>query len=365
MASNSQTPQLPGTRFIDAEHLQRWGAACLRQVGMSLTDADLLAQSLVQTSLWGVDSHGIARLPHYLERLRRGSIRACPDIRVVTTGPCTAQVHADQGQGIVVAHRANEVAMDLARTNGIGAVGVSDSSHCGAMALYTRAAAKAGFVAIAFTHADSIAAPHGGHKPFLGTNPISMAFPRAGQEPVCLDMATTSIPWNRVMNARREGIDVPSGVAVDAAGQPSTDPQQIRALTPLGGQEFGHKGYALALVIDLLCGPLNGNPFGSQIPPMFADLDAPRRLGAFLMVIDPMRFAGGPQLAQLVQTMAIALAAEPGAPQMPGDPELAAQAWRKAHGIPVEPGLLSEMAQWSDLLGVENLPVLRAGSYES
>ena len=353
MATTTLTSPLAGTRFFDADHLQRWGSDCLRKVGMSQTDADLLAQSLVQTSLWGVDSHGIARLPHYLERLRRGSIRACPDIRVVTTGPCTAQVHGDQGQGIVVAHRANAVAMDLARANGIGAVGVSDSSHCGAMALYTRAAAAAGLVAFAFTHADSIAAPQGGYKPFLGTNPISMAFPRAGQEPVCLDMATTSIPWNRVMNARREGVDVPAGVAVDAAGQPSTDAQQIRALTPLGGQEFGHKGYAPALVIDLLCGPLNGNPFGSQIPPMFADLDAPRKLGAFLIVIDPMRFAGGPQLAAVVQTMALTLAAEPGAPLMPGDPELAAQARRKAHGIPVEPGLLAEIDQWTQTLGVD------------
>jgi ureidoglycolate dehydrogenase (NAD+) len=265
-------------------------------------------------------------------------------------------VHGDQGQGIVVAHRANTVAMELAQTSGIGAVGVSDSSHCGAMALYTRAAASSGYVALAFTHADSIAAPHGGHKPFLGTNPISMAFPRANHDPVCLDMATTSIPWNRVMNARREGAAVPPGVAVDAEGLTTTDAQQVRALTPLGGQEFGHKGYALALVIDLLCGPLNGNPFGSQIPPMFTDLDAPRKLGAFLIVIDPMRFAGGPQLAEVVQAMAMTLATEPGAPQMPGDPELAAQAQRKELGIPVEPGLWAEVAMWSSLLGVEHLP---------
>jgi ureidoglycolate dehydrogenase (NAD+) len=356
MATSIQQPLLAGTRLVNAADLQRWGAECLLKVGMSTHDAHQLADSLVQTSLWGVDSHGVARLPHYLERLRRGSIRACPDIRVEVTGPCTAQVHGDQGQGILVAHRANSVAMDLARTNGVGAVGVSDSSHCGAMALYTRAAASSGFVALAFTHADSIAAPYGGHKPFLGTNPISMAFPRAGHSPVCLDMATTSIPWNRVMNARREGVAVPSGVAVDEAGQIATDAQQVRALTPLGGQEYGHKGYGLALVIDLLCGPLNGNPFGSQIPPMFADLDTPRRLGAFLMVIDPMRFAGGPQLAEVVQMMAITLAAQPGAPQMPGDPELAAQANRKEQGIPVEPGLWAEFAQWSSLLGVQKLP---------
>jgi ureidoglycolate dehydrogenase (NAD+) len=313
----------------------------------------------VQTSLWGVDSHGIARLPHYLERLRRGSIKARPQAREERTGAATAQVHGDQGHGIVVAHRANALAMQIARESGIGAVGVSDSSHCGAMALYTRPAARAGLVAMAFTHADRIAAPHGGDQPFFGTNPISMAFPRAGGEPVCLDMATTSIPWNRVMNARREGHTLPVGVAVDAQGQPTRDAQAAQALTPLGGTEYGHKGYGLALVIDLLCGPLNGNPYGPHIPGMFSALDAPRRLGAFFIVMDPARFAGGPGLAQAVEAMARELAAQPGSPRMPGDPELQAQAHRQVHGIPVEPGLVAEMQDWSTRLGVA-MPALHA-----
>lgn len=116
------------------------------------------------------------------------------------TGPATAQVHGDQGHGIIVAHRAATVAAELAHRSGVGAVGVSDSSHCGAMALYTRPAARAGLIAVAFTHADAIAAPHGGKRAFFGTNPIAIAFPRTGHEPVSLDMATTSIPFNRVMN---------------------------------------------------------------------------------------------------------------------------------------------------------------------
>jgi ureidoglycolate dehydrogenase (NAD+) len=242
--------------------------------------------------------------------------------------------------------------MRLAREAGVGAVGVSDSSHCGAIGLYARAAAREGLIGIAFTHADSIAAPHGGHRPFLGTNPIAIAFPRAGGEPVCLDMATTSIPWNRVMNARREGRGLPEGVAVDADGAPTSDAEAARALLPLGGTDYGHKGYALALVIELLCGPLNGNPWGPHIPPMYADLHRPRELGAFFIVLDPTRFAGGATLAATVALMAQTLAAEPGSPRMPGDPELQRQAERNVSGIPLEPGLVAQMREWSEKLGV-------------
>lgn len=337
---------------VPADTLRGWAVDCLKAMEVPDDDAHEVADSLVQTSLWGIDSHGIARLPHYLNRLSRGSIRARPRIAVTRSGVSTAQVHGDQGLGIVVAHRANREAMAIAREGGLAAVGVSDASHCGAIGLYSREAARAGLIGIAFTHADSIAAPHGGHRPFLGTNPISLAFPRADGEPVCLDMATTSIPWNRVMNARREGQALPAGVAVDEAGQDCTAAEDIRALRPLGGPDYGHKGYGLALVIELLCGPLNGNPYGPGIPSMYGALDEPRRLGAFFIVIDPRRFAGGSTLAATVEHMARSLAAEPGSPRMPGDPERQAESRRLREGIPVEPGLRAEMRTWSGRLGV-------------
>jgi ureidoglycolate dehydrogenase (NAD+) len=235
---------------------------------------------------------------------------------------------------------------------------VSDASHCGAIGLYTRTAARAGMVALAFTHADKVAVPHQGERPYFGTNPISIAFPRAPGadgapvEPVCLDMATTSIPWNRVMNARREGHPLPPDVAVDAHGALTTDAQAARAVTPLGGAGYGHKGYALALMVDLLCGPLNANPYGPHIPSMFGDLDAPRRLGAFFIAIDPQRFAGGAMLAATVALLAGELAQEPGAPRMPGDPETDHERERRVSGIPIEPGLARQFLDWGLHLGV-------------
>ncbi|WMD20166.1 Ldh family oxidoreductase [Achromobacter seleniivolatilans] len=337
---------------VDAVEWERWGTDCLGAQNFDPEDARCLASSLAQTSLWGIDSHGIARLPHYLNRVAHGSILARPVIEIQRTGPGTAQLHGGRGQGIVVAHRANALAIDLAREAGVAAVGVSNSSHCGAIGLYSRAAAKRGLIGIAFTHSDSIAAPHGGYQPFFGTNPISLAFPRAGAEPLCLDMATTAIPWNRVMNARRDGVALPDGVALDAEGQNSTDAYQVRALRPLGGEDYGYKGYGLATMIELLCGPLNGNPFGPHISPMYEALERPRELGAFFIVIDPARFAGGAALAGVVAGMAMELSQAPGAPRMPGDPEAAALAERQRDGIPVPAALWDEIIAWSTRLGV-------------
>jgi ureidoglycolate dehydrogenase (NAD+) len=337
---------------LPASAIRTWASACLRALDMPEADAAQLASDLVQTSLWGVDSHGIARLPHYFDRLTRGSIRARPNIQVTRTAAATAQVHGGDGHGFIVAHRALAEAMQLARESGVGAVGVSDSSHCGAMAVYTRPAARQGLIALAFTHADRIAAPQGGVRAVLGTNPISIAFPRDHGEPVCLDMATTSIPWNRVMNARRENQPIPDGVAITAQGAITTDAHEAAALLPLGSPAFGHKGYALALMIDLLCGPLNGNAWGPDITGMFTELDQARKIGAFFIVIDPQRFAGGPWLAASVSAVATRMASEPGHPLMPGDPELARARERDAQGIPVEPGLLAQMREWSARLGV-------------
>jgi ureidoglycolate dehydrogenase (NAD+) len=345
-------PVHPDSVPCPAERLIAWGSACLQAVGVDESDAQSVARSLVQTNLWGIDSHGIARLPHYLNRIAHGSIKPRPQIVVTPTGPSTAQVDADQGLGIVASHRANRVAIDLARASGIGAVGVTDSSHCGAVGLYARDAAREGLIGMAFTHSDKIAAPHGGHLPFLGTNPIAMAFPRENGEPVCLDMATTSIPWNRVMNARREGIGLPDDVAMDVNGAPTNDAQDANALRPLGGLDYGHKGYGLALVVELLCGPLHGNRWGPQIGPMYSELTRPRHIGAFFIVLDPLRFAGGATLAATIEQMARTLAAQPGEVLMPGDPELAEQARRRALGVPIEPGLRDEIRAWSGRLEV-------------
>jgi len=185
--------------------LSQWAVRALRRLGVSARDARTIASALVETSVYGTDSHGVARLGHYFARLRLGSIAPRPRIRVVRTGPSSARVDGGHGHGIVVCRRAMDEAIALARKSGVGAVGVSNSTHCGAIGLYGRQAALAGMVSIGFTHSDAFVAPHGGRQKFLGTNPICLTVPTTDPaRPLCLDMATSAVPYNRVVNYRRE-----------------------------------------------------------------------------------------------------------------------------------------------------------------
>jgi ureidoglycolate dehydrogenase (NAD+) len=342
------------TLRVSASDLRHWGQICLEKLGMPAEDARLLAERLVLTSLWGIDSHGIARLPHYFGRISGGSIHAKPVIQVQATGLCTARVDGGHGHGIVICTRAMEEAISLALTNGIGAVGVENSSHCGAIGLYGRQAASKGLVAFALTHSDAFVAPYGGRSKFLGTNPICLAVPTDDPErPICLDMATSAVPWNRVMNARRENTALEPGWALDAQGKPTIDAHAVACLLPLDD----YKGYGLAFLIDLFCGPLNGMPFGPNIPAMYGDNGEHRRLGSFMMAINPKMFGGGEMLAHVATAMAKEARAQPlaeGANEVlvPGDPEYRNQEERSRVGIPIDPGLLEEMKTWSQTLGV-------------
>lgn len=339
------------TRFPRAV-LAEWAAGCLCASGVPAGDAQVVADALVQTSLWGIDSHGILRLTHYLDRLQRGSIRADAAGLIADSGPCSANMDGGHGLGILHCHRAMDHAIELAQASGVGLVGVRHSSHCGAVGLYARQAAHAGQVGLAFTHASSIVVPHGGQRSYFGTNPVAIAFPR-GDVPLCLDMATSQIAWNKVVNARLEGAQLAAGLTIDADGRPTTDAELASALVPLGGAEYGYKGYGLAMMIDLLCGALNGMGFGPNLTRMYEDLDVPQDLGHFVLAIDPGRFAGGPTLQATVRAMSDDVVRAGEAVQLPGDPELQAERERRGSGIPVEPQALADMRRWSESLGVQ------------
>jgi LDH2 family malate/lactate/ureidoglycolate dehydrogenase len=336
---------------VSRERLTAWAVACLEKVGVPPPEARLVGESLVQTSVWGIDSHGVLRLTHYLNRMTIGSIKAAATPVVMRTGPVTAQIHGEDGLGIVHATLGMETAIEMCREAGVGVVGVGHSSHCGAMGLYTRMAAREGLVGIAMTHSSAIVVPHGGKQRYFGTNPISIAFARKGGEPVCLDMATSQIAWNKVLNARIEGHALEPGVAVDAEGNPTTDPHLARAGIALGGVTYGYKGYGLAFMIDLLCGAMNGMTFGRHINNMYEDLDRPRKIGHFLMALDPGRFAGGETLEATVDAVVKDLRTQ-GEILFPGEPEELEEKIRLAEGIPIDDEALKDMREWSAKLGV-------------
>ncbi len=336
---------------VSRERLTAWAVACLEKVGVPPPEARLVGESLVQTSAWGVDSHGVLRLTHYLNRMTIGSISPFAAPLVMRTGPVTAQVHGQDGLGIVHATLAMEVAIEMARESGVGVVGVGHSSHCGAVGLYTRMAAKEHLVGIAMTHSSSVVVPHGGRDKYFGTNPISIAFPRAGGEPVCLDMATSQVAWNKVLNARIENETLDEGIAVDSDGKPTTDPHRARAGIPLGGPIYGYKGYGLAFMIDLLCGAMNAMTYGRKINNMYEELREPRKIGHLMIAIDPERFAGAATLEATVDAVVKDLKTQ-GDILFPGEPELIEQEKRRAAGIPIDDAALADMHAWSKTLGV-------------
>ena len=337
---------------VPHQRLAAWAVACLEKVGVPPPEAKLVGESLVQTSIWGIDSHGVLRLTHYLRRMTLGSIKAASTPVVMRTGPVTAQVHGEDGLGIVHATLAMETAIELAQENGAGIVGVGHSSHCGAMGLYTRMAAREGLIGIAMTHSSSIVVPHGGKHKYFGTNPISFAFARKGGEPVCLDMATSPVAWNRVLNARIEGRDLEPGLAVDGEGNPTIDAKAAQAAVPLGGPVYGYKGYGLAFMIDLLCGALNGMTFGRHINAMYEDLENPRKIGHLLMAIDPGRFAGADSFEATADAVIADLRTH-GEILYPGEPEEREMAVRLAEGIPIDAEALKDMREWSAKLGLK------------
>ncbi len=343
------------TMNIPAKDILSFACCQLEDCGVPAADARIVAKSLVQTSLWGIDSHGIARLPHYLRRLRTGSIEARPEMHFQRTGPCTGQLDGNHGLGILVCHHAMREAIAMASENGVGIVGCRHSTHCGAIGLYGRQASCEGLIGLAFTHSDAYVVPTHGKYAFVGTNPICIAVPSASAEPVCVDMATSEVPINRVMNARREGKSLPAGLAFDREGVPTTDPNRVAAISPMGA----HKGYALAFLIDILCGPLNGMPYGPHIPAMYGDMTARRNLGSLVVAVDPARFAGGTALAETVTQMAEEVRRQP--PKsldrevlVPGDPEYRTQRRREREGIPIDTALMEELGLEPGKLRVED-----------
>jgi LDH2 family malate/lactate/ureidoglycolate dehydrogenase len=192
------------------------------------------------------------------------------------------------------------------------------------------------------THADAILVPHGGLKPFYGTNPLSFALPIDGEEPLLLDMATSSIPLNRIFLRRATGTPLPLEVAVDDDGVMTTDPYRATAVLPLGGLIYGYKGAGLACMVDLLCSAFTGMAHG-YVAPSFGgpDLSTPTRLGHFFIVLGPDLFQPLDSFKERVSTMLRDLRSQPAQPgtrvMAPGDPEKAEILDRNTKGIPIDP----------------------------
>jgi LDH2 family malate/lactate/ureidoglycolate dehydrogenase len=258
------------------------------------------------------------------------------------TASGAAILDADDGLGHAAAYAAMDLACSMAKEAGVAAVGVIRSSHYGAAGAYALAGAEAGMIAVSMSNTDAIVALHGGAERFHGTNPMAIGAPVPNQKPWLLDMATSSIPLNRVFLYETLGKTLPEGVAADQLGQPTRDPASVEMLMPLGGTDFGFKGAALAGMVTLLSAVLTGGTLDHLMIRMAEtdDFETPRRMGHFCLAIDPDRFAGRTLFDEAITRYLADLRAsavrEGQSVMAPGDREWAVEAERKRTGIPID-----------------------------
>jgi L-2-hydroxycarboxylate dehydrogenase (NAD+) len=335
-------------------------------------DAALAAEVLLAADLRGIDSHGVARLPTYVGCLRQGMINPRPAVRVVRETPSTATVDGDNGLGLVVGPAANRIAIVKAAEIGTGWVSVRNTNHYGIAGYYVLRAIEAGLIGWSMTNSSAIVAPLWGAEARLGTNPIAVGFPAGAEPPIVVDMATSAVAFGKVEIAARKQEPIPRGWAIGPDGHPTLDPSEVLrgALLPLGSTKElgGHKGYGLAIVVDLLCCALSGANWGPWAPPFSPGLPSPARsvglgIGHFFgamrvdAFLDPYEW--GRQVDDFIQTMR-ATKPQPGTdgPLLPGDPERDAEADRTANGIPLLQPVVDALRQISDDLGVPLGPPL-------
>lgn len=330
--------------LVPADELEQRVLAELTGAGASQASAEAAVRALMHASLVGVDSHGVRLTEHYCKMMAGGRINKNPQITVRRTAPGSAMLNGDDGLGHYSAFKAVETGIEIAREHGIAGVGIEHSSHLGAAGAYAAAGAEQGFVTFATTNTDAMVTLFDGSQRFHGTNPLAFAAPVPNSRPWLLDMATSSIPMNRVLLHRSLGAELPSGVAADAEGLVTRDPHQAEMLLPLGGQEYGYKGAGLAGVATLFSALLTGTTLDPDFIPMYGtDNDhEPRNMGHFVIVIDPAKFVGAELFARGIGSYLTSLRGAParagGGPIMaPGDREWAEAERRFKEGVPIDP----------------------------
>lgn len=341
---------------VAARDLEAFVVGIFRGAGVDQPSAEASAHAVVDASARAFDTHGIRLVPFYMQGLDGGRINKAPKIVVERKAAALAHVDADDGLGHPASYRAIDEGSIIAAETGVAIVTVGRSSHHGATGCYTNYAATKGFAAIGMTNADSAVIPHGGTNAFFGTNPISFALPVPGEEPLLLDMATSTIPFNRIGLRQATGTALPDEVAVDKHGAFTTDPHAAVAVGPLGGAVFGYKGSGLATMVDLLCSAFTGMGHGSTFASFGPPFAEPIPIGHFFIVMAPALFQSLALFDARVAAFVSDLRAQPGQPgatiHAPGDIEKAEARRRQTDGLPIDRLTWSALADFGQRFGV-------------
>jgi LDH2 family malate/lactate/ureidoglycolate dehydrogenase len=339
-----------------ADPLAAFSRAVFRAAGADEPTADAATRSMLHASRIGVDSHGFRLLPHYAAVIEAGRVNGRAELCFGAGSGAAAILDAGHAQGARAAYAAMERAIELASHCGIGAVAIRNSSHFGAAGAYALAAAERGYVGFATCNSDSFVRLHGGAERFHGTNPLAFAVPAGDGRPWLFDMATSAIPYNRVLLYRGLGIDLPPETASDGDGRETLDPHAVEMLAPLGAA-FGFKGAGLAGIAEILSAVLTGMRLSPEILPMGGpDLSTPREMGAFVLALDPAAFIA-PEIfragmARYLASLRASRAADGAAVLAPGDREWAEAERREQDGIPIDPTTLDAFARLAERHGL-------------
>lgn len=278
-----------GKLYIRAEDLRRVATGMLVHHGLPEADAAITARCLVEADLRGVETHGVVRLPHYLNRVRLGLINTRPDIKVDQRTPAAVLVDGDDGFGFVVATRAMDEALRMAGVFGLGLAAVKRSSHFGMAASYVLQAIRGGCMSMVFTNASASMPPWGGRDPILGTSPFAAGAPGGALPPFVLDMAPAVAARGKIRLAAKRGERIPEGWALDKHGKATTDPVAAMddgVVLPMGGP----KGSALSMMMDIFGGVFTGSAFAGDVTNHTTEYTKPQDVGHFMLAIKPDLF---------------------------------------------------------------------------
>ncbi|MDB5956922.1 Ldh family oxidoreductase [Ramlibacter sp.] len=312
------------------------GTRAFRGLGLPERDAQQVTRILVLADLFGLTTHGLSRIESYGERLNVGGIARTPRITVQKVAPALVKVDGDNGVGPLVGMHALEAAMAAARECGVGVALARGSNHFGPISPYSLIAAEAGFASIIGSNATTTIAPWGGSDARLGNSPIGFGVPHPGGDPFLLDMAMSVVARAKIRNALKRGESIPDTWGTDSQGRPTTSPAAALDgfLLPIGG----HKGYGLALMVDLFAGLLSDAAYLTHVKSWSDAPDQPQNLGHFFILIDTSRLGSPSWLEARMRDFAGILhdspASDPARPVIvPGEIELGKMRRQRREGV--------------------------------
>ncbi len=344
---------------VSAQKLEAFIASALEAIGISKSEAKIIAELMVRADVQGSEGHGVFRLPQYIRRIKGGAVNLKPEIRMTREAAGMGLVDGDNGMGHLVMRYATEKAIEKAKGAGVAWIGVRMSNHSGPASLYASMPLEHDMVGLylAVGNANHLP-PWGGLDMLLSTNPIAVAVP-AGEEPaIVLDMATTVAAYGKVKTKAQRGEMMPEGWMMDREGRPLTDPQRANEgfLLPIGG----YKGYGLALVIGLLGGTLNGAAMGKDVVDFNADNTSVTNTGHVIVAINVEAFQPVAEFKRQMDTLIRDIRGSKRLPgvdriRLPGEGSHAARADRAKNGIPLPAPLLASLNELAGQLKVPSL----------